>query len=240
MITVSDFIRDMVLEHGVAADRATSVINTMSVPALRSPSEREATRRAFGVPDGAPLIGIVARLDPSKGQADTLHAFVEVLKLAPEARLLIVGSEMSGNPGYTDELKSLSSSLGLDNRAVFLGRRDDVPRIMGALDVFVHPTRLDPCPLSVLEASAAGVPVVAYAEGGANEMVATGVTGLLTEPGNVTQLAQSLLHLVRNPAEARSMGASGRERVGKLFQPGDAGLAFTNLVTRVASEPVRR
>ena len=131
-------------------------------------------------------------------------------------------------------LKNEARTLGLEESVRFLGHRSDVPRLLGALDIFVHPTRKDPCPLAVLEAAAVSLPVVAYAEGGAKELVQHGVTGLLTAPEDVDALAQSLTRLVGDLDYARALGRAGRNRITSEFQPAPAGEAFAALIGRAS------
>jgi glycosyltransferase involved in cell wall biosynthesis len=234
ILTVSDFIREEALRHGVAPEKVTTIRNTMVAAPSLTPGAEPSVRQELGIAADAPLLGIVARLDPEKGQSDTLRAFASLRKKYPAARLLVVGDETAWHPGYAEQLKQEAAQLRLGDSALFLGRRSDVPRLLNALDLFVHPSRKDPCPLALLEASAAEVPVIAYAEGGAQEIVAHGLTGLLSEPGSVSGLAASMNTLLCDPAQARAMGKAGRARTVSDFQPAQAGLRFTSLLESVA------
>lgn len=231
VLTVSDFIRSEALRHGVPTERVTALRNTISLPPLPECRPDTTVREELGLAPNTPVLGIVARLDPEKGQADTLQAFARVVKSCPAARLLVVGSETPWHPGYAEHLRELSNSLGLDGKALFLGRRSDVPRLLNALDVFLHPTRLDPCPLAILEAAAAGLPVVAYAEGGASELVRDGVTGLLAPSGSVVGLAERIEHLLAHPDTSLAMGAAGRRYMAEHFYPEKAGRAFASFIS---------
>lgn len=238
VVTVSDFIREEALRHGVAPERVTTVRNALPVLPTPPPGARERVRAELGVADGAPLIGIVARLDPYKGQSDTMEAFARLRATGavPQgARLAVVGGPSPWCPDYGAELEAKVRDLGLGDSVRLLGVRSDVPTLLGAFDLFLHPTRSDPCPLALLEASAAGLPVVAYAEGGALEMVEDGVSGLLASPaGDVGALADAMGALLADPARARAMGAAGARRIATRFRPEDAGAAFGALMTRVA------
>jgi glycosyltransferase involved in cell wall biosynthesis len=229
VIAISDFIREEAKRCGVPAHRLTTIRNTITVPSA-VPGQGAELRQELGISPTAPLVGIVARLDPEKGQADTLAAFALVLVRYPEARLLIVGDETPWHPGFAAGLRKLAAELRIEHAAHFLGRRSDVPQILSALDVFVHPSRREPCGLAVLEASAAGVPVVAYAEGGPREIVEHGVTGLMAAPGDVTDLAEQLGALLGDPHRAREMGASGRARMRREFRPAEAGVQFARVL----------
>jgi glycosyltransferase involved in cell wall biosynthesis len=229
VIAISDFIAQEAERFGVPAERLTTIRNTITVPAAGAGRD-EALRRELGLSRSAPVVGIIARLDPEKGQADTLAAFARVLRRYPEARLLVVGDETPWHPGYGAGLRKLAAELEIAHAVQFLGRRDDVPRILSALDVFVHPSRREPCGLAVLEASAAALPVVAYAEGGPREIVEHGLTGLLAAPGDVAELAEQLCVLLGNPMRAREMGAFGRARMRREFRPEEAGQRFAQVL----------
>lgn len=226
VFTVSDFIREEALRHGTPPERVVTIRNAMTAPAPPDPAVRGAVRRELGIALDAPLLGIVARLDPGKGQSDTLQAFAQARAIFPAARLLVVGDETPWHPGYAETLKGEAQALGLGDSVLFLGRRSDVPRLLAALDIFVHPSRQEPFGLALLEASAAGVPVVAYAEGGAIEVIAHGRTGLLSAPGSVPGLSDSLCRLLADPAWAAALGQAGQERVRAEFRPEQAGHLF--------------
>jgi glycosyltransferase involved in cell wall biosynthesis len=125
------------------------------------------------------------------------------------------------------------ASRGLERSVSVLGFRKDVSAILGLTDVFIHPSRQDPCPLAVLEASAAGRPVIAYADGGIPEIVAHGATGLLVPTGDRDALASSLHRLLSDRELARRMGAAGRERMAGEFRPDLAGARLADALLRV-------
>lgn len=234
VVAVSDFIREEALRHGVGAEKVTTVRNTAPATPPPDAGARAAVRAELGIAPDAPLLGIVARLDPDKGQADTLRAFAQARGSHPGLQLLVVGDPSPWHPGYAGTLGELAERLGAAETVHFLGRRSDVPRLLAAMDLFVHPSRRDPCPLALLEAADASLPAVAYAEGGANELVQDGVTGLLAAPGDVDALARSILCLLDDLGRARAMGRAGRKRIARDFQPALAGQAFTSLIGRVA------
>ena len=239
VLTVSGFIRAEALRHGTLPERVVTLRNAMTMPAPVDPAVRGVVRRELGIAPDAPLLGIVARLDPGKGQSDTLRAFAQARAHFPAARLLVVGDETPWHPGYAETLKAEARALGLGNSVLFLGRRADVPRLLAALDIFVHPSRQEPFGLALLEAAAAGLPAVAYAEGGTTELVADGRTGLLSAPGSVPGLSDSLCRLLADPAWAAALGQAGRERVGAEFRPEQAGRCFEAAV-RQAVSPARK
>lgn len=234
VVTVSDFIRDQVLAHGVPEDRVTTIRNTMPAASLAAPGGRERVRAELGIDERAVVVTIAARLAEDKGHLDTLQAFQAAAGDDVDAHLLIAG----GGP-YRAAIEEAVATMGVRHRVHILGFRSDVSDILGASDIFAHPSFDDPCPLALLEAAAAGLPVVAYASGGAPEIVRDGLTGLLAPAGDAGQLGAHLRTLVTSPTARASMGEEARRRLTACFDPEDAGARFSELLQRVAGESAR-
>jgi glycosyltransferase involved in cell wall biosynthesis len=144
---------------------------------------RHASRQLLGLADDVVLAGTVSRLSPPKDP----FTLVQAVALVPDLHLLVIGD----GPLRT-ELSDEIDRLGIADRVRLLGARSDVPRLLGALDVFVLSSRTESLPLSVIEALAAGIPVVASDVGGLREVVHDGSTGVLVPPGDVDQMAAAL------------------------------------------------
>lgn len=174
-----------------------------------------ATRRELGLRDNQKVIGTVCRLvEPKKGLRFLLQAMAVLGRKygQPPCQLLIVGDGPSRH-----ELELLREQLDLSSWVVFAGSRRDIPRVLHALDAFVLPSLYEGFGIALLEAMAAGKPVIATAVGGIPEFVLSGETGLLIEPGNVEALADAIDRLLSHPQQARIMGAKGRIRVGESY-----------------------
>jgi glycosyltransferase involved in cell wall biosynthesis len=234
VVAISDYIWKDAVQNGIAPDRVTTIRNTMTLFPPPAPCTREAVRREFGLPEDAPILGIVGRVDPGKGQEDTLAAFARIAPAFPDAHLLIVG-----NGTIEAKVQAQAAKAGLEKRVLFTGKRADVPRLLAAMDIFSHPSRREPFGLAITEAASAGLPVVAYAEGGVSEIVQDGVTGLLVTPGSTEELADSLARLLANPETARRMGAAGRQRIATAFRPEEAGQAFAALLRKAVADSSR-
>ena len=115
------------------------------------------------------------------------------------------------------------ASLGLEQNFLFLGRRADIPKILGCCDIAVLPSRAEGLPNAVLEYMAAGLPVIASRVGGNAELINDGVTGLLVPPEDSSALSSSLLKLLRDPALAQRIAQGGHEFDGTKFQLREAG-----------------
>jgi glycosyltransferase involved in cell wall biosynthesis len=172
-------------------------------------------RRALGLPPQAPVILTVARFAPQKGHQVLLEAIPTVLAHQPAAQFLWVG-----DGPLLPALRARAKSLGVGNHLHFLGRRDDVPELLGAADLFVLPSRFEGLPLAVLEAMAAGLPVVGTQVCGTQEAVADGRTGQLVPPDDPPALANAITALLSQPALAARFGAAGQQRFARLFGAG--------------------
>ncbi len=161
-----------------------------------------------------PLIGLVGRLSPWKGQHIFLEAAAAVREQFPKARFQIIGSAMFGEEEYEAKIRKLCETLGLMNAVEFTGYRTDVSALIGQLDVLVHAsTSGEPFGQVVVEGMVAGKPVVATNGGGIPEIVQEGVTGWLVPMGESAPMAEAIMRLLRDPEGAAKMGAAGRQRV---------------------------
>jgi glycosyltransferase involved in cell wall biosynthesis len=238
VLGVSRFTADSVLAGTSAAkDRVTFVHNPLDLGAWNQEVHPLRIRREFGVPDGAPLLGIVGRLNQWKGQADLLDAFPILLEKHPTARLLIVGDEdpwSHGSQGYRAELAATILRRKLGSSVHFSGFRRDIRDVMASFDVFACPTWEEPFGMVFLEAMAMQKPVVAITSGAAGEIVVNGETGLLVPPKNPAELAGAISRLIEQPELRARMGAAGRARVESDFSParlgGELAGIYTNLV----------
>lgn len=159
-----------------------------------------------------PLVGTVGRLSRKKGQGDFLEAAAMVLNHVPTACFLFVG-----DGPLRAELESRARELGVEGRARFLGSSGDAARILLQMDVFVLSSHMEGMSNALIEAMAAGLPVVATDVGGCAEVVVAGQTGILVPPRNPACLAEAIVTLLQNPERARSMGIAGRKRVETYF-----------------------
>jgi glycosyltransferase involved in cell wall biosynthesis len=197
----------------------------------------------YGIPAGAPIVGVVARLEPEKGHPTLLEAWPRVLASVPNAHLLIVGEG-----SQRESLEAHASVLGLMPKPrrrrdvagvvharasrkpteshgefsggpslTFTGRRDDVPAVTAALDVAVLPSYREAQGLSILEAMALSRPVVASAVGGIPEMVEDGETGLLVIPHHPDMLAGAIVRLLTDHPLADTLARAGHDLVYERF-----------------------
>ena len=212
IVVVSEDTRRALERQGYPQQRLEVVHNGVDLTSLPSAGSN-GLRAELGIPDGAPLIGEVARLCDVKGQPELIAALREL----PEARLVLVGRDLEQGGAYAAQLEQQAEELGVRDRVSFAGYRDDSRSVLRQLDVVALPSRTEGLPLVVLEALAQGRPVVATPVGGTPEVVTDGVTGLLVPPGDPHALAAALRRLLDDPELARRLGEAGRERVAQDF-----------------------
>jgi glycosyltransferase involved in cell wall biosynthesis len=206
--------RDLVARLQVPSARVTAIAGAVDSQRFHPALSGARLRREFGLEPTTPLIGIVARIAPSRGHLTLIEAFAQVHTAMPAARLLIVGKGE-----FRPQVEQRIGALGLTQAVIFTGYREsDLPEILAALDVFVlmAPGSEGSC-RAVLEAMAAGKPVVAARVGALRDIVLDGETGLLIEPHAHTALAHAISRLLRAPEQARQMGLRGRQRIERVF-----------------------
>jgi len=211
---VSDDTARHVLKHRIAAkNRVHVVYNGIDVARFEhAAAHRTAVRDQLGIPPEAPLIGSVGRLAQIKRYDVLIHAFATVRRCLPTARLLLVGDGPK-----RQELADLAAGLGLRGAVYFLGYRDDRQRYLSAIDVFVLSSDSEGTPLALLEAWAAGLPVVVTRVGGLPELIEHRITGRLVPPGDSGAFGQTLTEVLRDEEQRRRMGQAGYELVRERF-----------------------
>jgi glycosyltransferase involved in cell wall biosynthesis len=220
--------RTFVQEYG----RAPTLEIPNAIPTERyapDPARRAVWRSQHAVPRDALVFTCVAGLRPLKNHRLLLQAFAQAAPQLPDALLLLVGPPDRLDPAYAESLKALAQELGLGQRVRFLGSRADVPDILRASDVFVLSSDYEGNPLSVLEAMAAGLPVISTAVGGVPELVQHGATGLLVPAGDACSLAEAIAQLGCDPARRAAMGNTARQTARERFDVRVMSLAYATL-----------
>jgi len=200
-------------ELHLGEDRISLIYNASDLSRLNLSVNKQEKKKEFGIDENCYVIGTVGRLVELKGYPYLIKAASLVLKnFSAKIKFLVVGD------GYmSDELKSLAKGLGIADKIIFTGQRQDVPEILHILDIFVLPSYYEGLPRSIIEAQACGVPVVATNIGGVPEVVVNDKTGILVPPKDEKAIAKAVIDLLRNKDKARRMGDAGRELVQKQF-----------------------
>jgi glycosyltransferase involved in cell wall biosynthesis len=214
LVAVTDRVRRDILARGIGRDD-TVVVVPLGLdldPLVAAPARRGELRRELGLDAAAPLVGIVARLVAVKAHEVFLAAARAIAPARPDAVFLVVGDgERRG------ELEALAADLGLGARARFLGWRADLDRLYADLDVVVLTSKNEGSPVALIEAMAAGRPVVSTRAGGVEDVVADGETGLLAPVGDAAAVARAILALLDDPERAARLGAAARASAAARF-----------------------
>lgn len=161
----------------------------------------------------SPLVVLIGRVSPWKGQDVFIRAAAVVLKRFPNCRFQIVGSALFGEDALVGELKQLAVTLGVADRVEFLGFRKDVPEIIAGSTLLVHASTVpEPFGQVIVQAMAESKPVVATRGGGVLEIVVDGETGLLVPMKDAEAMAEAIREILADPSKAQKMGEAGRER----------------------------
>ena len=202
------------------ADKTTVIHNGIDpTPYLSIDSDStRSIRGSWAISDNEIVIGMVGRISAWKGQEFLLRAAAPLLKEYPHVRVVFVGGTVPGQTVYRDNLRQQIEQLNLQGQVIIEDFRSDIPLVLSAFDVFVLPSiRPDPFPTVVLEAMAAGKPVVATNHGGAIEQIDNGTTGMLVSPTDPREMTHALKMLTTDSALRKQWGDTGRDRIRGHF-----------------------
>ncbi len=213
VVGVGAAVRDaLVANEGLPRDRVGVLYNGIDVDAFSAASDRASARTALGAAPGELTLLQVARLDYLKDHATAVRTLARVVAQRPEARLVLVGDGPE-----RPAVEAAARAAGVDGKVRWLGTRHDVARLLPGADVFLLTSLSEGIPLTVLEAMAAGLPIVATDVGGLAEVVAHGDTGFLAPARDDEALAGLVLRLADDADLRRRMGHAGRTRVKERF-----------------------
>ena len=230
-ICASEAIRQMLIGDGVPAARAVTVHEGIDIERveLAEPANLHAD---FWLPHHAPIVGNVAALVPHKGQRHLIDAAKIVVQQVPDARFVIAG-EGELRPALERQIKDFH----LEKHVLLAGFRPDVLSVHKAFDIFVMSSVTEGLGTSLLDAMAAGKPIIASRTGGIPEVVANGETGLLVPPRDHEALAEAVVRMLNDAELRRGMGEAGRARARALFSAERMVQNTLNVYQRVALQP---
>jgi glycosyltransferase involved in cell wall biosynthesis len=223
VVCVSHSVREKAIASGLV-DRERALIfgagscNGVDVARFAPTQQRiwraAELRRQFGIPADAPVALFVGRLTCDKGIAELIEAFLQLENRIPNLRLLLVGSFEDGDPLPEDIRKRLETH----DRVILAGPVNDTAPYYAMADVLVLPSHREGLPTVVLEAHAAGKPVIGAAATGIVDLLVDGETGLLFPVGDVSSLANAIARLIEDKALARKLADAGRDQVKRKFR----------------------
>lgn len=209
----SEAIRDRIIEVGSARIGKITVIRNGVLDAPESNNQtRDQIRRELRLTANAKLIGMVARLQPVKGHRFFIDAAASVLRDQPNVHFVLVG-----DGPLRSEIETRIAQCGLTDRMHLLGDRTDVARLVAGFDLLVLASLHEGLPNAVMEAMAAGVPVVATAVGGTKELIIDGESGYLTPPSDSAALANRITHALRDDENRAKITSAARSRINAEY-----------------------
>ena len=216
LVAVSARVKDDLVKYKVTSPDHISIVEPgLDLAPLRSCRRQHgALRRELGLDQAVPLVGIVGRLTPIKNHRLFLDAAVATLARRPDVRFVVVGDGEIG-----PALRALARKLGLSSHVTFTGWRHDLPCVYADLDVLVSCSKNEGTPFTIIEAMAAGCPVVATCVGGVPDLLDDSVTGLLVPPSQTEPLVAAILRLLSDRDLAAALARSASARAEVRFRP---------------------
>lgn len=225
MIVVSEDVKNALLDYAGPLQGKVSVIpNSVDMKRYNQVMDRKAIRSELGLSPEHQVFAVVATFKKQKGHRYLIEAAAAVISQFPNIRLLLIG-----DGELRDELKAQTQALGLNEHVNFLGLRTDVPKLLGASDYFVLPSLWEGLPVSLIEAMAAGLPVIATQVSGTKDVMIHNQTGLLVPPGEVEALKDAMQQFLSHPELAPKMGEAARNRVAEGFSAEQQADAYLSL-----------
>ena len=211
-VTVSESVKRYIIDKSkISAEKISVIYNGVNIKSQDNSYEQN-PKMPFKIEDKDRILMTVGRLHKQKGHCYLIQAVSKVRKEFPNVKLLVTGEGEEEN-----NLKKLVKSLDLTNEVIFAGLSSDIERILPMAELFILPSLWEGLPNALLEAMAAGKPVVATKVGGIPEIVVHGETGVLIPPKDTDALAIAIIDLLQNRLKAKDMGEAARIRAGKRF-----------------------
>ena len=213
LIAIGDTLGDDFARAGVCPrEKIVTIRSGIDFSRFEGSVDRAAVRRRLGIAPNEAVVGAVGHMREAKGYPHLLEAVHRLRRQFTDLRLIIVGD----GPVW-EQVKARARGLGLDGCCLFLGRREDVPDLLRAMDVYAQASLWEGIPRAIQEALYVGLPVVATDVNGTSEIVEHGVTGLLVPPRDAAALAQAIGDLLADRAAASRLGAQGRRKMSGEF-----------------------
>ncbi|MBN1355885.1 glycosyltransferase family 4 protein [bacterium] len=214
IITVSESRREIFRAFPDLQQRITVIPNGVNLDKFID-LQKNLFRNELDISDGEYLIGMIGLVSEHKGVTDILMAMANLVQRKVPVKAVIVGPDSP--KGHLEKMKSLAGELNVLEHVIFTGFRKDIPNIMKDLDLLVTPSREEAFGRVLIEAMAAGTPIVATVVGGIPEIISSPDTGVLVPPGNPEALATAIEDLLANPQRRISLAAQAHQRIVRNY-----------------------
>jgi glycosyltransferase involved in cell wall biosynthesis len=227
-VAVSADVAAILRRSGVPTDRIATIANGIDISVFQAARATLAARFRKG---SGLIVGMVGRLEPNKGQEYLLRAAPAILAQFPDTVFLLVGDGPSRG-----ELENLVQQLRIGENVIFLGKRRDMPEVYASMDIFALPSLEEGMPLVILEALAAGKPVVATPVGDIPKLIRHQETGFLVNPQDVAGLRDAILRLIAQPELRDQLAANGHARVEHHYSSDAMARQYENVYESICAQ----
>jgi glycosyltransferase involved in cell wall biosynthesis len=237
LVAVSAATRAFHDAQGLDSERIDVVYNGIDCDRVRPRSERRTLRSELSVPEGALLAATVGQIGMRKGLDVLVESAILAADEIPSVSYVIIGERTSTKAesiAFEAILHARLREAGIADRFHWLGYREDVERLLGEVDLLIHPARQEPFGRVLLEAAACGLPIVATRVGGTEEMLVDGESALLVDAHDAASLAQAVRSVAQDDALRTRLGQAARRRVVERFNIRDRAAELFNLWKAVA------
>lgn len=209
IISVSEDLKKILVNNiGIKSENIETILNGVDIGRFSVNSDLSKVREELGILPTDLVVGTVGRMVPIKNQASLIRSFSEVLKHIPGAKLLLIG-----DGPLRSKLEEIALSIVAKSSIVFAGQRDDVDKVLKIMHIFVLPSLSEGMSNVILEAMAAGLPVIASNVGDNNKLVKNNDTGKILDSLDIQDISNAIIDLLSNKEKAKKMGARGKEYV---------------------------
>jgi len=214
IVAVSDDAGNVAInDEKINPEKVVTIFNGIDIDRYQTNIDVASKKHEIGLSDDDFVIGIVARLSPEKDHNTLLDAFHIVLDNVDQSvKMVIVGDGI-----LREELEQKAKSISINDKVIFLGERHDVPELLAIFDLFALSSITEGISLTLLEAMATGLPVVATNAGGNTEIVLDNQTGFIVPPKDPNRMAEAIMTIIKNNDMANQMRERGKDRVSKKF-----------------------
>ncbi|MBN1300955.1 MAG: glycosyltransferase family 4 protein [Melioribacteraceae bacterium] len=211
IVCISDKIRDVLINNGIDSSKLCLIHSGVKTDKFNKFDQGQSFRREYGIDSGKMIVGTIAAFVGHKDYSNLLHAAKEVLDKNKNTVFVAVGDGK-----LYKEIIELSEKLGLDPNFIFTGQRSDTIRLLKSFDVFVLASKKEGLGTSLLDAQAAGIPVIATETGGIPEIITHGINGILVPPKDSKKLADAIIFILSNNEVRNKLASEARETVKRF------------------------
>ena len=212
IVTVSEYVRNYLISEGISPSKIAAVHTCVDINKFDPEKAKNGLRKELGLDAATPIVGTVSILRRKKGHHILLDAIPEILKEVPEAVFVF-----AGNGPQEENILNKIKALELEGKVFMLGLRHDIPDILRSIDLFVLPTLQEALGTSFIEAMAMEKPVIGTDVGGVGEVIKDGVNGYMVKASDPSDLAGTIIKVLKADQRGKMMGMQGRRMVLKNF-----------------------